>query len=168
MKHVRGWFWGTAAAVAVADLITKHVVFLHLPAKTSPAIKVISGFFHIVHGENRGGVFGVGQGAGALWLVFGSLAGVLVIWFAHRKDTQVLLLQIALGLVLGGAVGNLYDRATFQFVRDFIQIYYWPGEDWPAFNVADSGICVGAAGLAVYAFFFAPKDEKKNSPRKAH
>ena len=127
----------------------------------SPII-IVRGFLHIVRGKNYGGVFGMAQDAGVLWTIFGVAAGALVVWFAYRKDTAALLVQIALGLLLAGAIGNLFDRITFGYVRDFIQVYYWPGKDWPAFNVADAAICVGAAYLAVYAFFFAPKETQKN------
>ena len=104
----------------------------------------------------------MGQGAGLLWVLFGLAAGVLVVWFARRKDARAALSQVALGLVLGGAIGNVFDRVAFGYVRDFIDVCYWPGKHWPAFNVADAGICVGAVCLAVYAFFLAPREDKKN------
>jgi signal peptidase II len=165
--RVHGWFWATALLLAAADLVTKSVVFRWLAGRGDRPVIVWDGFLQIVHAENRGGVFGLGQGSGA-WLIFGLVAAAAVIYFAHRKDARSVLLQIALGLVLGGAVGNLYDRLAFGFVRDFIDVCYWPGRHWPAFNVADSGICVGAAYLAIHAFFFAPKDEEgKGTKHKA-
>ena len=157
-------FWAVAAAVAAADLLTKHLVFQRLPGRHSPPIVVIEGFLQIVHSENRGGVFGLGQGS-TVWLVFGLIAGALVIWFAHRDENTGVLLQIALGLIMAGAIGNVFDRVAFGYVRDFIDVCYWPGVHWPAFNVADSGICAGAAYLAVHAFFFAPKRKKKGEAR---
>ncbi|MFW6157922.1 MAG: signal peptidase II [Planctomycetota bacterium] len=122
-----------------------------------PPVVLIPGFLHIVYGRNYGGVFGLGQRAGLVWLAFGVVAGGLVIWFAYRDDTRPPSLQVALGLVMAGAVGNVYDRVVFGYVRDFIEVYYWPGKAWPAFNIADAGICVGAAYLAVYALLFAPR-----------
>jgi len=126
---------------------------------SSAPIVIIKGFIRIIHAENRGGVFGLAQGS-ALWLIFGLVAGILVVWFAHRKDTKAVLVQIALGLVLAGAVGNVFDRVAFGYVRDFIDVCYWPGRHWPAFNVADSGICVGAAYLALHTFFTPPTSGK--------
>jgi signal peptidase II len=141
-------------------------VFLRLPDLASAPIVVVKGFIEVVHSENRGGVFGLGQGS-PLWLIFVFAAGGLVIWFAHRKGNERLLLQIALGLILAGAVGNGHDRIVFGFVRDFINVYYWPNvSPWPAFNIADSGICVGAAYVAVHAFFFAPRPENAKGSRK--
>jgi len=129
-----------------------------------PPDKIVEGVFHIVCVENRGGVFGLGQGSAA-WVVFGLAATGIVIWFAHRADARPVGLQVALGLVLGGAIANLYDRLTLGAVRDFIEVYYWPGQPWPAFNVADSGICVGAGCLALYAFFFTTKPEDTGKRR---
>ena len=145
-------FWTVAAVMAAADLWTKHLIFQRLPRMDSEPIVIVKGFLRIVHSENRGGVFGLAQGS-AMWLVFGIAAGALVIWFAHRKENKTVLLQVALGVIMAGAIGNVFDRVVIGHVRDFIDVCYWPGKHWPAFNVADSGICVGAAYLAVHAFF---------------
>jgi len=153
-------FWAVAALGAAADLLTKHLVFGRLPHRDSAPIVVIRGFLRIVHSENRGGLFGLGQGSVA-WLVFGVAAGALVIWFAHRRDARTAGVQIALALVLAGAIGNVFDRVALGHVRDFVDVCYWPGRHWPAFNVADAGICVGAAWLAVHALFFAPKPARR-------
>ena len=153
-------FWVVAAVTAAADLCTKYLIFRRLPSLDSAPIVIIDGFIRIVHSENRGGVFGLAQGSAA-WLVFGLAAGALVIWFAHRKENKAVLLQIALGLIMAGAIGNVYDRLAYGHVRDFIDVCYWPGKHWPAFNVADAGICVGAVYLAIHAFFFMPKDGGK-------
>jgi signal peptidase II len=126
-----------------------------------PAVRIVDGFFHIVCGRNYGGVFGSGQGVPTVWLAVGALAGALVIWFAHKKDSRAVPVQIALGLVMGGAVGNLFDRVAFGYVRDFIEVYYWPGKAWPAFNVADAGICVGAAYLALHALIILPRQRRR-------
>lgn len=158
------YFWLTAALAAAADLLSKHLVFRHLASVDRQPISLVPGFLRIVHSENRGGVFGLGQGSGA-WLFFGLAASALVVWFAHRKDFRDVVVQIALGLVLGGALGNLFDRVAIGYVRDFIDVFV--GEwHWPAFNVADSGICVGAFYLAIHAFFRMPKDEKQKQKRK--
>ena len=154
-------FWGVGAVAAAADLVTKHLVFQRLPDLHSAPVVVVKGFLRIVHSENRGGVFGLAQGSWA-WLVFGVVAAALVVWFAHCKGSRSLVVQVALGLVLAGAIGNVFDRVVLGHVRDFIDVCYWPGRHWPAFNVADSAICVGAACLAVYALFFAPKPQQES------
>ena len=153
-------FWAVAAVMAGVDLWTKHLIFQHLPHFNSEPIVIVEGFLRIVHSENRGGVFGLAQGS-AMWLIFGIIAGALVIWFAHRKENKAVVLQIALGLVMAGAIGNVFDRVVITYVRDFLDVCYWPGKHWPAFNVADAGICVGAVYLAIHALFFMPPTEKK-------
>lgn len=130
-----------------------------------PPRVVVAGFLQIVRSENRGGVFGLGQGSG-LWVVFGVAAGVLVAWFAHRRDARSVAIQVALGLVLGGAAGNVFDRLVFGYVRDFIDVCYWPGRHWPAFNVADAGICVGAVFLAFHALVAPAKKREKRERRR--
>ncbi len=122
--------------------------------------KLIPGFLHIVYARNYGGVFGIGQGATVMWLVFGAIAVCLVLVFAYREEGSPVPMQVTLGLVMSGAIGNVFDRVAFGYVRDFIEVYYWPGTAWPAFNVADIAIVVGAGGLLVYALFFAPQPTK--------
>ena len=155
LKKTRFFFWIIAASVAAADLWTKHLVFVRLPQLDSQPIVIVDGFLRLVHSENRGGVFGLAQGSW-LWLILAVGAAIFVLWFAHKKETRGAWTQFALGLVLAGAVGNVYDRIAFGYVRDFIDVY-WRTHHWPAFNVADSGICVGAFMLAIYAFFLEPK-----------
>ena len=163
MTRFRGYFWIAAAASAAADLLTKHFIFRLLPDLHSEPFRFLNGMLQIVHSENRGGVFGLGQGS-TLWLIFGVAAGAAVIWFAFRKESSPVLIQIALGLVLGGAIGNVFDRVALGYVRDFIDVS-WSGHHWPAFNVADSGICVGAVILALYAFFSKkPAEGKRSEP----
>ena len=135
-----------------------------MPEGFTPPIVIIKGFLQIVRNTNRGGVFGLAQGS-TLWLIFGVLAAALVIWFAHRQESKSALVQVALGFVLAGAIGNVFDRVAFGYVRDFIDVCYWPGQHWPAFNVADSGICIGAAYLAIFAFFLAPKEKPGGKKR---
>jgi signal peptidase II len=74
---------------------------------------------------------------------------VLVVWLARtpRREWRT---ALPLSLVIGGAIGNLIDRVRLGHVIDFIQAYYWPGREFPAFNLADSAICVGAVLMAWY------------------
>lgn len=113
---------------------------------------------------NTGAAFSLFSDAGGWqhWFLGGISALVslaLVIWIARLQPAQHLL-AAALTLVLSGALGNLYDRVTLGYVVDFIDVYYrnW---HWPAFNVADASICVGAGLLLLDAFF--EKDEAGGS-----
>lgn len=162
-------FWIVAEVIAAADLLTKHVMFVRLPHESSTPIEIIPGLLRFVHAENYGGVFGLAQGS-MLWLVFAVVAANAVVWFAHRKESLGILTQVGLGLVLAGAIGNIYDRITFSYVRDFIDVYITIGgkmHEWPAFNVADAGICVGAIYLAGFALFSGDKKKPAKAKQSA-
>jgi signal peptidase II len=139
-----------AAAVVLLDRFTKGLINTHL--STYDTITVIPGLFNIVHSENPGIAFGMLADASGAWrdvLLIGFSAAVLIgisvmlLRPASRLDT---LLRTALGFILGGACGNLYDRIVRGTVTDFIEVH--AGQHYfPAFNVADSAITVGACLL---------------------
>ena len=140
-----------AAIVTLVDQCTKALVLLSIPLYTE--IPVIKGLFSLVHVRNRGAAFGFlnrGDISWQFWLFLAAaFMAVIVIFFLARSsksdDTPFF---IALGLILGGAVGNLIDRIRYREVIDFLDFYY-EGYHWPAFNVADIAICCGAF-LAIF------------------
>ena len=141
----------TALAVLVLDVVTKYVALGGLaPGRPVP---VIEGFFSLTLVMNPGLAFGMlaGTPAGWRWLVallsIGALA-VLAVVGLRMLPTGGRLTPLALGLIFGGAVGNLIDRGRFGAVVDFLD-FYWRGYHWPAFNVADASISVGVALLAL-------------------
>lgn len=136
--------------VFVLDRITKAVIKAHVsPWETFP---VIPGFFNIVHTENPGIAFGLLSDATGLWrniVLIGFSAAVLIaISFVLLKSgsSHSLLIRAGLAFVLGGALGNLYDRIVNGTVTDFVEWHAGP-HYFPAFNVADSAITVGACLL---------------------
>ncbi len=140
-----------AAAVLVLDRLTK--VAIQSNVAVGDAHAVLPGFFQIVHFHNPGVAFGLFSGATsefrtALLLGIGALAAVVVVVYGWVHSPEARILQTGLALVLGGALGNLIDRAMYGHVVDFL--YFNVGEFyWPAFNVADSAITVGVACLAI-------------------
>jgi signal peptidase II len=149
------WLW-LAAVVVVLDQWTKALSVAHLelhqPLPVLPS-------FNLTLMYNTGAAFSFLNDAGGWqrWLFIAlamAVSGVIVIWL-RRAATEGLWLPIALSLVLGGALGNLWDRITLGHVVDFIQVYYarWY---FPAFNVADSAITVGALMLLIDAFRHRP------------
>ncbi len=141
------WPWLAVSAVVIAlDLYTKHLIQQslsygqHLP---------ITGFFDLVRYHNTGAAFSFLAQAGGwqqgFFTAVSSLASVVMLVLI-LKQPQQRLFCLGLSLVLGGALGNLYDRLTLGYVVDFLLVYYqqWA---WPAFNVADSAICGGVALL---------------------
>jgi signal peptidase II len=141
----------TALVVLVLDLITKHLALERLPP--GRPVLVIDGFFSLTLVMNPGLAFGMlaGTPAGWRWLVallsIAALA-VLAVVGLRMLPTGGPLTPLALGLIFGGAVGNLIDRARFGAVVDFLD-FYWRGYHWPAFNVADASISVGVVVLAL-------------------
>lgn len=149
MKKRYGLALGLALLVLVPDQITKWLVQLHLGANES--YPVVPGFLDLVHVSNLGAAFGFLNTTDITWqrtlFVAVTLLAVAVISYMLAKagDGETFLV-CGLGLILGGALGNLVDRVRFGHVVDFLDFHV--GEwHWPAFNVADTGITLGAACL---------------------
>ncbi len=135
-----------AIAVIILDQITKAVITEKLFMYGSH--KVIDGFFSLVYVMNPGAAFGFLAGAPEIfrYLFFISvtvLAILLIIYYILKSKSQDVLMVISLTLIFGGAVGNLIDRIRFGAVVDFLDFYIGAWH-WPAFNVADSAISIGA------------------------
>ena len=141
----------TAVVILVLDLLTKHLALERLPP--GRPVHVIDGFFSLTLVMNPGLAFGMlaGTPAGWRWLVallsIGALT-VLAVVGLRMLPTGGRFTPLSLGLIFGGAVGNLIDRARFGAVVDFLD-FYWRGYHWPAFNVADASISVGVVLLAL-------------------
>jgi signal peptidase II len=145
-RNIKSWLWLAAALIAV-DQISKWIVLGALqPGET----RYVAPFFNWVLTFNSGAAFSFLSDAGGWqrWL-FTALALVVSGWIVTllRRHTSEFRLSLALTLVLAGALGNVIDRLRFGAVVDFIQ-WHVAGYYWPAFNVADSAITVGAILLA--------------------
>ena len=145
------WHWlGVTAVVIVLDLVTKAwVVAAFREGEALP----VTGFFSLVLAYNTGAAFSFLAGAGGWqrWFFAGIAiaASIFLLWMLRRGGSKVLCLGVT--LILGGALGNLWDRVTIGRVTDFL-LFHYAGWSWPAFNVADSAITVGAALLIVDSF----------------
>ncbi len=135
-----------ALAVFALDQFTKLLVLRFLPKNHE--FTVIDGFFKLVHWGNTGAAWSLFRGYNELLAIVALVALVLLFLSRHHFDAHTLLGQIAFGLIFGGIAGNLVDRLlpSRREVIDFIY-FYWrnPEHGFPAFNVADSGICIGVA-----------------------
>ena len=149
-------FWLVLLATLVADQATKFIVHDHpaLPPNQYPpqgGIEVIPGFFNLVFVTNTGAAWGMfaGQSFMLALMAVAALAAV----FYYRKELQFELpaMQLSFGLIGGGIVGNLADRALHGYVVDFLD-FLLAGYRWPTFNLADSGICIGAALYLLNSF----------------
>ncbi len=138
----------------LADQFTKTLVIQHLPLHTS--FEVIPGFFNIVHVHNTGIAFSMlaGKGSGFYKFLFIGIAIAVIVFLniAVAKTHSIRFFDILpLGLILGGAVGNMIDRIKLGFVVDFLD-FYIASYHWPAFNIADSAITVGAILIVIGLF----------------
>ena len=141
--------YGCAAAVFALDRLTKWLVETRLGFEDT--VKVIPGFFDIVRSQNRGVAFGIFNDSSFPWrtalLIAVALVAVVVVsWILRRPEALDRRAFWGLTLVLGGAAGNLFDRALTGQVTDFLLLYAGDFQ-WPAFNVADSAVVVGSALL---------------------
>jgi signal peptidase II len=134
-----------AAVVVVLDQVTKHFFW-----RNGQNYELIPGYFNITLVKNAGAAFGMFQGARLFFVVASFIAVALIIYLGLRLPPEQKQRRLWLGLILGGAVGNLIDRVATGQVTDFIQIGV-AGHYWPVFNVADMGVTIGAALLILYA-----------------
>ena len=144
----------TIILVLVADLVTKHFLFKIEYFNLIPNVVSISG-----NVKNTGAAWGIFSGKTiVLALVSGLMISALLVFNHFIKDKNMFYC-ISFGFVLGGAVGNLFDRIVFNYVRDFIFLDFWP--TFPVFNIADSFLCVGAVMLAIFILFMQGKKSEK-------
>lgn len=137
------------ASVVLADQYTKYIIVQSL--SLGEIIPVIDGIFNLTLTYNRGAAFGMladlpDSTRVVLLSSITLLAVVVVLYFLVMDYYHDIVAQFALGAILGGAAGNVIDRARLGQVVDFLDFYYG-SYHWPAFNIADSAICVGVAVL---------------------
>ena len=153
--NLRAWRWGVAVAtlVVAADQALKWWVLVAImaPPRTVP----VTPFFNLVLAWNRGISFGLFDSQqiwiGWLLVVIAVVIVVVLAFWLGRAESR--LLAVALGMVIGGAVGNVVDRLRFGGpVMDFLDFHLF-GYHWPAFNVADAAISVGAVALVLQSLF---------------
>jgi len=140
----------TAAIVLLADRVTKGLVlgWLHV-GESRELFPGLASVFRITHVTNTGAAFGLfPQLANVYVIVAAVVILVILVYYRHiPKGERVM--RLALGLALGGALGNMTDRLTLGHVVDFLDLTFWPLEGFAVFNVADSSISAGCALLVV-------------------
>lgn len=148
-----------ALLVIFLDRWTKHVVAAKIALYSH--IQIIPGFFRLTHTENTGAAFSLFADSPAHWktallIGFSTVAMVIVSVLLWKQSRPLNTTGIALSLILGGAVGNLWDRVASGRVVDFL-LFYVKQYQWPVFNLADSCIVVGACLLVLEILFTHPK-----------
>jgi len=189
----RWLFWFLATVGLACDQGSKYAIFSHLynggeggrvelwpgcfdiaVARFRPTVDEGDDVFHWLRTlggcerrphVNEGALFGLGQGKNLMFGGVSVLAALFIVgWSTREAARRDWFLCVALGLILAGTLGNLYDRIVFEGVRDFFHWYKW--YDWPVFNVADICLVTGAALLLLEAFFRQPNEPAPVSAAK--
>jgi signal peptidase II len=135
----------TAVAIVALDQVTKRIAEHTLLQQPDHSISIIGELLRLTYVQNRGAAFGILQNQSILFVIVGvAVIGAILVSYRYFPKMS-LLLNIALGLQLGGAIGNLSDRVRLGYVVDFVDVAIWP-----VFNVADSAIVIGVAVLAFH------------------
>lgn len=139
----KGWWFFLSLLVILADQASKYWALSSLVAyQPEPLMPMVN--FTLAY--NTGAAFSFLSGVGGwhrwFFAVFSTIMSVVLVVWLIRLPSRAVLQCLALSLILGGAIGNLYDRAVLGHVVDFIDVYY-QNHHWPVFNIADSAICLG-------------------------
>ena len=122
-------------------------------------IPFLAPFFRFTFWHNTGAAFGIFQDANIPLLILSSIVSVLIIWYYHQAYAEPLIVRISMGLILGGAIGNIIDRIQLGYVTDFIAV-----GRFPVFNVADSCVTVGVLLMLLGLFI---QEHKLKNARQA-
>ncbi len=152
---MRKYFFVIAIIVLLLDRLAKWAVASNI--RLHDSVVVIPGFFQLTHVQNSGAAFGLFADSSAQWRVgalvsFSVVALIVVTALLWKNSHSLSTMTIGLSLILGGAMGNLWDRMVSGRVVDFLD-FYVGNYHWPAFNVADTAIVIGAILLISEIFF---------------
>jgi signal peptidase II len=171
------WFLGLGAAVLAGDLWIKQATFAQVagtpvvldvddPQGSIPpheGVVVVPGVLSLRLTANTGAVFGMGKGGKWVFVAVCLIAAPAVLWWFVRSKADQWALHGLLALILGGALGNLYDRLRFGAVRDMFHLFpntsVWP---W-IFNLADAALMVGVIGMVLWSWFNGEKSEERGA-----
>ena len=148
----RAWLvLAVAAVILVLDQWTKELIRQSIPDYTSIIpIPALGEYFIFEHVHNYGAAFGILQNQSNLFAVIAVVVSVAMLVYVYRLPPEARMVRVLLGLILGGALGNLIDRLNQGYVTDFVKmgtpgVYYWPN-----YNIADSAIVVGVIAMGLY------------------
>ena len=146
MRRLEPWFW--AAGLWLTDLLTKRLVLAHAETLRQRSLEVLGDFFRLVYVRNPGAAMGLMPFGRWTLVAISAVAVVLLSWLLVTTPPRLRLRRLAMGLILGGALGNLVDRIFYGgLVVDFLDFGIGAHRFW-AFNVADMGVSIGGVLLA--------------------
>ncbi len=148
-----------AALVLLLDRVSKHMVATRLAVGQSWDVAPwLTPILRITHVTNTGAAFGLFPNWGGFFVIIGVVVITAILFYQQHVSTGQWLVRAALGLQLGGACGNLFDRLTQGAVVDFIDLNFWPLRQWPVSNIADVSIVTGTC-LLVFLMWWAERRE---------
>ncbi|MGB5924779.1 MAG: signal peptidase II [Dehalococcoidia bacterium] len=164
-KRRLGLFLIVAALVVTFDQLSKLWLRAHLALGESLPI---TGRLSLIHIRNTGSAFGLLANQTFLIIIIGIASLLIVLLFLRYLSRITTLSMVSIGLIWGGAAGNLIDRLRFGYVTDFIYFRLWGNFHWPAFNIADAAITMGVFVL-IYSFYksgvFSKEYERNHGPQ---
>ena len=154
-----------AALVILGDQLAK--IWIVENFRMYEAREIIPSFFNLVYVVNTGAAFSMFADVDSPWRHYffvgvATFACVGLTYMTYTMRKERFLFMVSLALIAGGAIGNLIDRLYYGHVVDFLDVYYG-SYHWPAFNIADSAICIGAVLYIVLSFFQAQEEKKKKA-----
>jgi signal peptidase II len=167
IKDSRGWLLLLSLLIIAADRLTKWLVSTRIEVGSN--VPVIAHVFAISHVENPGAAFSLFNDSSSpgrvrwMLLIFSVLAAMAVLTALLKLGRRITPTTVALALILGGALGNAYDRLRFGFVIDFLEVHIIHYH-WPDFNVADSAIVIGGILLLFDALFTGREEAPVSEP----
>ena len=150
-----------ALVLLVLDQLTKLAVLSSF--SLHEVRPVLPGFFNLTYVRNTGAAWGLFSGMNLALALLALLISVLLVLFRSRIFPPSRLSTPALGLLLGGILGNFFDRVRYDFVVDFLD-FHFRSSHFPAFNVADSAICVGVALFCLASFLSSRREKLPSQP----
>ena len=165
-NSARAFYLMIALAVVLLDRWTKHIVAQRISLHSH--IQIIPGFFRLTHTENTGAAFSLFADSTAPWktgllIAFSGIALVVVSVLLWKNHHTHMVTGIGLALIMGGALGNLWDRLARGRVVDFL-LFYVKRYQWPVFNLADSAIVIGAGLLVLEILFHKSSAQEESQP----
>ncbi len=147
LSHIK-IFLLTALGSFFLDLISKEIISSMMGLHES--IPIIDNIFRLTYIKNEGIAFGLLQGIPHILLFISIIVLAIIIYLTKRISTQKIPIQVAFGLIIGGALGNILDRIRFSSVRDFLDVGLNQSLRWPIFNIADSVVFIGVILILIF------------------
>ena len=162
MRRLEAWLW--AAGIWLVDFLSKRVVLDHVDTLRFDQVEVLGDFFRLAYVRNPGAAMGMTPFGRWSLVAISTGAAVLLLWFLAVTPAKLRWRRIAMGLILGGALGNLVDRVFYGgLVIDFLDFGLGPDRFW-TFNVADIGVTCGGALLLVCLLAEEVRDRRRPTP----